>query len=450
MLRLLALVLLSSCTCGESIIGGTGGGSAVAGGSGRAGGSGGGGGSSGGTACVNLQCRQTSCSDGGTTRLTGTVSIPAGTLPLHNALVYVPNAPVASIPTGASCDLCDTTPSGSPLVQAKTDPQGRFVLDDVPAGSGIKLIVQAGKWRREVPLPDVPACQETALDPASTRLPRSSSEGHIPRIAVATGGADPLECLLRKIGVELSEFTQPSGSGRVNVYAGLAGTARYAASLNNGEAFPPATSLWNAVSTLRGYDLLLLSCEGQLPDPNKSVMAAAEMQAYLHLGGRVFGSHLHQYWVANGPGLFPQVATFGVHPDPASPLTSTVDTTFPRGAELAQWLVNTGASSTLGSIDINAAQYSIESVNPMYATRWIYANNPPAVQYFSFKAPVGAMPQQQCGRFVLTDIHVSSGDTSSTGTAFPEGCTTTTLSAQEKALIYMLFDLSNCVSVEIN
>ena len=161
----------------------------------------------------------------------------------------------------------------------------------------------------------------------------------------------------------------------------------------------------------------------------------------------MFGSHLHQYWVVNG---FSSVATFGSHPDLPSPFTATVDTSFPRGHDLAAWLSFTGASTTMGQIDITAGQHSIESVNPAQATRWIYATNPRTVQYFSFKAPVGAPAAQQCGRFVLTDIHVSSGDNSSTGTAFPEGCTTTSLSAQEKALIYMLFDLSNCVSPDIN
>ena len=95
--------------------------------------------------------------------------------------------------------------------------------------------------------------------------------------------------------------------------------------------------------------------------------------------------------------------------------------------------------------------------------RWIYLPTNPnwtsqgtSTQYMTFNTPVEVAPDAQCGRVVHTDIHVKAApaapgeskdksDPGTGGTPFPSGCTSVTLSAQEKALEFLFFDLSACV-----
>jgi hypothetical protein len=62
-----------------------------------------------------------------------------------------------------SCDRCGAPVSGSPIATALTDESGHFVLRNVPVGVNIPLVVQVGKWRRQVSLPTVAPCVDTAI-----------------------------------------------------------------------------------------------------------------------------------------------------------------------------------------------------------------------------------------------------------------------------------------------
>src|SRR6202044_1891514 len=118
----------------------------------------------------------------------------------------------------------------------------------------IPLVIQLGRWRRQIVIPAVTACTNTALTQNQTRLPRNKGEGDIPLTAISTGSADAIECVLMKMGVDQAEFTDPGGGGRINLY------------VSNGAvldpATPPAENLWSSASALATYDQILLPCEG--------------------------------------------------------------------------------------------------------------------------------------------------------------------------------------------
>jgi hypothetical protein len=387
------------------------------------------------------------CPGGGQTTISGTVYAPSGALPLYNAMVYVPSAPLEPLSAGATC-ACEV--SGSPVASAITDTAGHFTLVNPPVGKDVPLVVQIGKWRRQFTLDNVSGCADTPVPDGTLKLPARQSEGDMPRIALTTGNADALECLVRKLGIDPLEFTPPEGPGRINYFAGKEGTDRYVDSMNDGAEFPHAEDLWSDVDTLKAYDVVLLSCEGDEGyDGNKSDKAFEEMFKYANLGGRIFASHWHQIWLQRGPDPFPDIADF-VSEDDLDEVTADVVTSFPKGEALADWLVNVGASTERGRIDLTGTQQTVVRENPAYAQRWIATGSPQTVQYLSANTPFGADPADQCGRVILSDIHVSGSeaegrDVSDEDLEFPEGCVTNDLSPQEKVLMYMLFDISACI-----
>ncbi len=437
----------------------------------------------GGGGCVGWECQQTTC-PAGTTSISGTVRDPAGKNPLPNVYVYVPNAPLGSFASGAACEACAHGLQGAPLVTTVTDAFGKFTLRNAPVGA-VPLVIQTGKWRRRITV-STTACADTAVVADLTRLPKNTTEGDMPQIALATGGFDPLECLLRKVGIADTEFTNAGGTGRVNLFKGspptavnlgggggtiAAATGKYSAALG-GATFPVATTLWNSTAELSKYDLVLLACEGdEYGDPantylggrfpgTKSTTALAAMKSYVGGGGRVFASHYHNYWIRRGPGTgtdaFSTLASWN-YPSPAL-LSSAgtvvafdekIVTSFPKGSVLANWLKNIGASTTLGVITVKEPKNSVNAIDTTRVREWIYAENgrdstgktyPHSTQYMSFATPLSVPVASRCGRFVFSDIHVSSGD--SPGKDFPSGCTTNTMTPQELALEYMLFDLA--------
>jgi hypothetical protein len=410
-------------------------------------------------------CKIAACDGQPKTTVRAKVYAPSGTLPLYDVAVYVPNKPVDPIPDGPACETCATPTSGEPIASALTNSSGEFVMEDVPVGVGVPLVIQIGKWRREITLPEVKACQENAFDDSNLfRLPKNQSEGHLPKIGMSTGEADNLECLLRRLGVDDAEFTNPDGTGRVNIFSDKDSATSY----SSGLAYPNAEpTLWGTVENLRKYDLVLMSCQGSQSDGRLHLTPEKQaLKDYVDGGGRVFLEHYHYSWVRGGnedqaiedarkypPTPFPAVAIWATPADPSIDdgypgfRDYQIDTSFPKGNDFADWLVNVSASTTRGTISLEDVKHPALDVVPNVSQRWIYntSANPQAVPYLSVNTPIGTPPEQQCGRLIHTGIHVAKVANDNTTAGFPGGCTSAALSAQEKAMAFLLFDLSSCV-----
>jgi len=444
--------------------------------------------------CTNLCPSQVLCDGGGTTTLTGKVVagtlstyIPAGQSadPIPNVIVYVPNGTPSAFTQGVECNACGAEVTGSPLVQATTDYQGNFTLTNVPvpASGTIPLVIQLGRWRRIFGLGNalnpgfhVNACTTNAA--GQIRMPRNHSEGDIPLTAISTGQIDPMECVLLKMGVDQAEFTNPSGGGRVQIYQG------------NGSFVSPSspaeTALVpdspNATSVLEKYDQVLFPCWGADPilslsiggtDNVKTANQQQNVVSYANAGGRIFGTHLSYSWLYLPTATpFNKTATWtgdpltsaAGHPEDLEydngtaviPSTSTV----PDVATFYKWM-NALAwnGATTGTFPIIQERNNFSAVGAG-SQLWASVTNAttaisgeptsfPAVYTFNTPYSTATPPPTQCGKVIYSDFHVSviaGGGSDDEADAFPTECTSAPMSAQEKALEYLIWDLASCPS----
>ena len=382
-------------------------------------------------ACSGIGCMVTNCASQGKapTSVSGTVRTPDGGLPLYNALVYIPTAALDPIGDGPASPACA---SGAPLMHAFTDVSGHFKLDGVPSVPNLPLVIQVGKWRREVTIAAVADCQELVLPSNDTRLPKNSSEGHLPRIAVTTGAAESLECVGRGLGISDSEHTIGTGAGRIHLYAGEGSTT----TMLGAATLEPVTVLYGRMAQ---YDMLLFSCDGRaIARPSTVVQGLLD---YVNARGWVWLSHFHSNWVAP-PTPFPAFAMFNVGgTDPPSPVTARIDTTTPRGQVFADWMALVGASQQPGLVSIENGRNTCLGVDATMAQRQIYfdpvvSNNFNGVQLLTWVPGSG-------GRLLFSDIHLQlpvGGQTT-----FPAECQPGSPTPQGKSIAFQLFDQPTCL-----
>jgi hypothetical protein len=445
--------------------------------SGSSGGSG-----DGGVPCpAGLMCN-VQCSGGGSTTITGKVYDPAGKDPLYNVAVYVPATPLQplpkGVPTGADACSCAALFKSGALTSTFTDVDGSFTLTNVPVGSSVPLVLQIGKWRRSLHI-NVNACAANAQPDTSLTLPGTvaAPDDNMPDIAVSTGNADSLECLMLRIGLPASEYVAGAGgNGHIHVFSGGDPTGAGNAGTPEANPMPGAPqsnlALWDTQDHLMPYDITLLSCEGEetyLANPQS-------LEGYLNAGGRAFASHFHYAFFAGAIGTnqpYSAPADWGmnlahwVHDNGngTGPVGGALVTTlngssmpFPKGIALQKWLTLLGALGQgvpAGQLSIYDPRYNaVVTAANKPSQPWITSQNKGADQtmYFSFDTPVNLNPPSTpdpsgsyCGRAVFSDLHVGADPMTMDSSPPPGGCAQVDLSPQEKALEFMLFDLSSCV-----
>jgi hypothetical protein len=437
--------------------------------------------------CTGLQCYVAQCSGGTTSTLSGTVTDPAGQVPMYSATVYIPVDPTGVIPaftTGVTCDQCAGAVPPDAVASTTTDVNGNFTLSGIPTGSGllVPVVVQMGKWRREILLSGLSSCTNNVMTTNCTatdktmcafRLPKNQHDGYdpadasydhadMPQMAMVTGSADPLECILLKAGISESEFSSYNGTNsvpaaHVHMFESNNAPGAYLDPAL-GQKIENASTLWRDTSPTtvaaphyNYYDVVLDACEGSAidkhtvgggtPTNNQAGEPYYDLQQYVNGGGRAFLTHYSYVWLQYGSaknyvagpnnwnGLVnwlgtPWTGTYATQ----DPLTANVITNFPKGAAYEQWLFNVGASTVLDQLTIHEGRQDL--YNPSGAASpltsppssgfaagvqpWLNASDQAEssskrayIPHFTFNTPLNASAANQCGRVVFSDFHVS-------------------------------------------
>ncbi len=414
--------------------------------------------------------------------------------------------------SGGSCERCADEDLGPLLASSLTTHTGAYRIEtNIPVGSNFTLVVKAGKWRRAMVVPSgvVSACKTTALPESYSRLAANSSDGlgaHLPKIAISTGRVDEMECVFFKAGISASEFTVPSQNGRIHMYRStdvyrdpktnqdeVAGGSRMGSNCTCSAQNPTGSctsettvndsQLFATQTTMDAYDVVVMDCEGHAHE--EAATADARMREYVNKGGRLFASHWSYTWLhdnasganvgtnvwqtgLSGAANFSGAGSAGAESDIAYLSLGRPRANTNKVQNFSKWLSNEGAA-TLTTDNVTGAaltgQFNVTDPRDLAASanagsdEWVYrtvkngearphAAADTSVQQLSFNTPLGANAANVCGRVAYSGFHVAKADNNDSDDFFPCVCEGTTLTAQEKVLLYMLFDLSACVSTD--
>jgi len=202
----------------------------------------------------------------------------------------------------------------------------------------------------------------------------------------------------------------------------------------------PATPFWSSVTELSKYDMAILSCECYEGLDTKDATSFAAMANYLAMGGRIFTTDYQYTWYRYSPD--PDLAAVGSiqggAPLGVSPIQ--IDSTFPKGKALADWMDYTMASTSYGQVEPDVVFDNFLSMDATNSQTFASSGGHP--RFMTINTPVGVPLDQQCGKAVHLDAHINSSD--SIDASYPAGCSSP-INSGEAAFAFFFFDLASCI-----
>jgi hypothetical protein len=269
------------------------------------------------------------------------------------------------------------------------------------------------------------------------------------------------------MGVDPMEFTTNTSTydGRIHLYDGNGATSSVAATT------PSEAALMGTGGTFNSYDQIIFPCWGVDPTVFKSANAKtatelANLVAYANAGGHFFATHYSYSWLYNNS-PFSGTAQWDVNANEnLAPTTGVVSQTVPKlpvstPGVFVEWLNYIQGLSNFSAppppnpadVTVTSARHDVDAVSGQ-STSWITGTDPSPkagsssqmLLHYTFDTPVGQA--SQCGHAIFSDFHVTNQSNTALFT-FPADsaseCGSAPMTAQEKILEYMIWDLASCV-----
>lgn len=394
------------------------------------------------------------CPAGSETTIVGTLFAPNGKDPVPNATVYVPSGAPAPFPDGVACDLCGMV-SGA-RVQATTGPDGTFALPGAPDGE-VTLVAELGRFRSVRTMRVAPCAQNVVpADPgvAGLRLPGKDGDlapgDRVPKIAVATGDFDQIECVLKRMGLQ-----------SIDLYDDRTGATLP-------KTIATFESLVSDLAKMKQYHIIFVNCtaaqhfEPTLQKPG----VLANLEAYVAAGGRLYATDWAYDVIHQVPEFAPMMCfiedgVLGPAPPatcagkPAPPGAAHSDTAWHTSATIldstmAAWLANFPSTIAKGQVPV---AFNFVVINKVQGDTKVYAEGNAEAQGSTPMLAKGTRPltvtfdYKQCGR-----VHYSTYNTepsnvvaNTAATRYPGCDNRDTFNAQERLLEYLVFQTAQCI-----
>ena len=394
--------------------------------------------------CHGHFCEVPTCPAGTTTEIVGQLFAGNGTDPVPGAAVFVPVYDLPELPPTLGCDLCNQIPYS--VASSPTDYDGSFRLRGVPAGP-VSIVARLGRFQRVLSM-DVIPCVENVIpaDPNTAgkgiRLPRKSRElsgqDALPRIAVASGDYDQVECVLKRIGIDEIDMFDGRGS-------------------SNPPAIASLLQLLGDEKRLFLYNILIVNCtDNQFLSAVSQPGVQKTLEKYVGSGGRLYVTDWAYDVIEQVPAFSPYLC-FEPQSPPGAPMCtsgpsqqSIADSRTPYSGkskildpQMAKWLRQfTGVIDPSDQVDVGYSFVVVASASadPLTPTKtWVQGPTP-----FGTRPQTVTFDYKSCGRVHFSTYNTEPAGAVYDGDRWPNNCKSN-FTPQERLLEYLFFDIAACL-----